>query len=163
MNNLSLVSPDFFNLHASSYYAGRPAKVEKSEQFSFHYKNPLGCPFANFWCFLNLNLYSNWCFKFEFAFGFRTYILHTHWSRSQTNDLSADVRTFFEKRTSFHLPLSPCKRACYHTYFVAIILSADENDQNKYLLCGKAMTTRGHLCKGGGEGAEKQLEGWMYV
>jgi hypothetical protein len=37
MNAMSLVSPDFFNLHASSY-AGRPVKVEKSEPLSFHYK-----------------------------------------------------------------------------------------------------------------------------
>jgi hypothetical protein len=50
MNALSLVSPDFFQpscfqlcwkapatLEGSSY-AGRPAKVEKSEMFSFHYK-----------------------------------------------------------------------------------------------------------------------------
>jgi hypothetical protein len=88
-----------------------------------------------------LNLYSNQRFEFEFAFEFGTYILHISWSLSQTNDLSASVRTFFKKRTPCHLPLSPCKRASYHIYFVAIILSADKNDQNEYPSCGKAITT----------------------
>jgi hypothetical protein len=60
-------------------------------------------------------------FEFEFAFEFGTYILHIPWSQSQTNDLSTSVRTFFKKRTPFHLPLSPCKRASYHTHFVVII------------------------------------------
>jgi hypothetical protein len=115
MNNLSLVSPDFFILHASSYYAGRPEKVEKSEQFSFHYKNPLGRPFVKFWCFLNLNLYSNQRFEFEFAFEFRTYILHTPWSWSQTNDLSASVRTFFKKQLPFiFLSLPAREQAIIH-------------------------------------------------
>ncbi len=122
--------------------------LQKSEPLGFHYKNPLGHPFANFRCFLNLNLYPNWPFEFEFAFEFRTYILHILWSRSQTeDDLSLSVRTFFKKRTPFHLLLSPCKRASYHTYFVAIILSADENDQNKYPLCGKAITTSDSVWK----------------
>jgi hypothetical protein len=53
----------------------------------------------------------------------------------------ASVRTLFKKRTPCHLPLSPCKRASYHTDFVAIILSTDENDQNKNPSCGKAITT----------------------
>ncbi len=99
--------------------------------------------------FLNLNLYSNQHFEFEFAFKFRTSILHTCWSWSQTNDLSTSVRTFFEKRTPFHLPLSPCKRASCHTYFFAIIISADENDWNKYTLCDKAMTTSDSIWENG--------------
>jgi hypothetical protein len=61
------------------------------------------------------------------------------WSWSETNDLSASVRTFFEKRNPCHFPLSPCIRD--HTYYVAVILSADENDQNEYPLCCKAITT----------------------
>ncbi len=111
--------------------------------------NPLGRPIENFRCFLNLNLYSNWRFEFEFSFKLGTYILHIPWSQSQTNDLFASVRTFFKKRTPFHLPLSPCKRASYHTYFVAIILSADENDQNKYPSCGKAITTSDSIWENG--------------
>jgi hypothetical protein len=80
---------------------------------------------------------------------FGTYILDIPWSWSQTNDLSVSVRTFFEKRTPFHLPLSPCKRASYHTHFVAIILSTDENDQNEYPLCGKAITTGDSIWENG--------------
>jgi hypothetical protein len=95
-------------MHASSY-ARRLAKVGKSEHFTFHYKNPLGRPLATFWHLLNLNFYSNCCFEFEFASEFGTYILHIPWSQSQTNDLSASVRTFFKKKLPF-IFLSPPAR-----------------------------------------------------
>jgi hypothetical protein len=45
MNALIFVNLIFFNLCASSY-AGRPAKVEKSEPPSFHYKKVSHSVFA---------------------------------------------------------------------------------------------------------------------
>ncbi len=86
----------------------------------------------------------NWCFEFEFAFEFGTYILHIPWSRSETNDLSMSVRTFFENRTPCYLPLSPCKRDifCCHNF------SAEENDRNASPACGKAITYSPAFVKG---------------
>ncbi len=110
MNDLSLVSPDFFQPSrfqlcwktSKGWKKWAPQhSLQKSEPLGFHYKNPLGRPFANFRCFLNLNLYPNWRFESEFAFEFGTCILHIPWSWSQTeDDLSASVGTFFEKKNS---------------------------------------------------------------
>jgi hypothetical protein len=38
-----------------------------------------------------------------------------------------------------------------------------EMTMTETMMMDTMMTTRGHYCKGGGEGAEGQLEGWIYV
>ncbi len=72
-------------------------------------------PFRKFPVFLNF--YSNWCFEFEFAFEFRTYILHIPWRWSQTNDLSPSVRTLFKKKLPvIFLSLHAREQATIHIF-----------------------------------------------
>ncbi len=136
MNPLSLVSPDRFCLWASSY-AGRPAKVEKSDHATFCYRKSIVPPLSaySFSMIFEFN-FSFWLtFELEFLFWIQTCIFLGVglWPL-------CGCQNFLQEKNSFPLPLPPFKRAIYPYQFIATF-STDKNDQNASLACGKAITT----------------------